>query len=139
VNEAFVDWYQWKLFAQQSGGVSMDALHVILGVVIQLGAAALFRKSVDRLGPWLVVLAVELANELNDLLVEVWPDPGMQYGEAVKDVVLTMLLPTIILVAARLTPQLLIAEGRAEWPTDRVERGPALDQESAGDTPHPRG
>ena len=34
-------------------------------------------------------------NEANDFRVEIWPDPGMQFGEAAKDVVLTMFIPTL--------------------------------------------
>ena len=102
-----IDWYQLKLFAQHSTGVSMDALHVIVGVVLQLLLALLFRSSVARPMPLLVVLALALLNEANDFRVEIWPDPGMQFGEAVKDVVLTMFLPTLIFLVARYRPKLL--------------------------------
>jgi hypothetical protein len=40
------------------------------------------------------------------LWIEQWPDLSMQYGESVKDLLLTMALPTLLLVAARLRPQL---------------------------------
>jgi hypothetical protein len=102
-----IDWYQLKLFAQHASGISMDALHVIVGVVMQLLLALLFRSSVARPMPLLVVLAFTLLNEANDFRVEIWPDPGMQFGEAVKDVVLTMFLPTLIFLVARYRPKLL--------------------------------
>lgn len=102
-----IDWYQLKLFAQHASGISMDALHVIVGVVLQLLLALLFRSSVARPMPLLVVLALALLNEANDFRVEIWPDPGMQFGEAVKDVVLTMFLPTLIFLVARYRPKLL--------------------------------
>jgi hypothetical protein len=97
-----VTWYQWKLLFQHSTGFSMDALHVIAGVLIQLAVAALFRTSVSGLVPWLTVLGIELVNEANDLRVEAWPSPGMQYGESIKDVVLTMFLPTLLLLVSKL-------------------------------------
>lgn len=100
-------WYQWKLLLQHATGFSMDALHVIVGVVLQLALAALFRTSVGGLWPWLAVLAIELVNEANDLRVETWPAPGMQYGESIKDIVLTMLLPTLLLLVSRFLPRLL--------------------------------
>ena len=53
---------------------------------------------------WL--LAAILWNEAVDLWVERWPDPGMQYGEGAKDVLLTMALPTILIWAARWRPDL---------------------------------
>ena len=102
-----LDWYQLKLFAEHSTGVSMDALHVIAGVALQLLVAALLKSSVARPWPLLAVLALEVVNEANDFRVEIWPDPGMQFGEAVKDIVLTMLIPTLIFVIARRRPRLL--------------------------------
>ena len=102
------DWYQLKLFAEHSSGVSMDAIHVIVGVSLQLLIASLFKSSVARPMPLLAVLALELLNEANDFRVEIWPDPGMQFGEAVKDVVLTMFLPTLIFLVARHRPKLLV-------------------------------
>jgi hypothetical protein len=41
-----------------------------------------------------------------DLTLEQWPDKGWQYGESAKDVLLTMAVPTILMLAARLRPDL---------------------------------
>ena len=86
----------------------MTALHVIIGVMLQLLIALLFRSSVARPMPLLALLALELVNEANDFRVEIWPDPGMQFGEAVKDVVLTMFIPTLTFLIARRRPKLLV-------------------------------
>ena len=102
------DWYQLKLFAEHSTGVSMDALHVVLGVVLQLLFALLFRSSLARPLPLVALLLLELVNEANDFRIETWPHPGMQFGEAAKDVVLTMFLPTLIFLVARRRPKLLV-------------------------------
>ena len=96
-----VIWHELKLLVEHASGVSMDALHVVAGVVIQVAVAALLRSSLGSWRPWLVVLVLELANEAMDLWVERWPHPGMQIGEGVKDIVLTMALPTLLLLAAR--------------------------------------
>ena len=104
------DWYQLKLFVEHSTGVSMDALHVVVGVILQLLFARLFRSSLARPMPLLALLVLELVNEANDYRVEIWPDPGMQFGEAVKDVVLTMFIPTLIFVVARRRPKLLVQD-----------------------------
>ena len=101
------DWYQVKLFAQRASGVHMDALHVIAGVVLLLLFALLLKRSVARPLPLLLVLALEIVNEVNDFRVEIWPDPGMQFGEAAKDVVLTMFLPVLIFLVARRRPKIL--------------------------------
>ena len=101
------DWYEFKLFLEHAIGFSMDAMHVIAGVLVQLLAAALLRSSVARWPPWLAALAIELLNEFSDLAVERWPKPGMQLGEGAKDVLLTMALPTVLLIVARTRPRLL--------------------------------
>ena len=101
------DWYQVKLFLERASGFSMDALHVIVGVLLQLAIAALFRTSVARLLPLLAVLALELVNEMSDFRVEIWPQPGMQFGESAKDIILTMALPTLLFLVARFRPKLL--------------------------------
>ena len=102
-----VDWYQWKLFAEHTTGFSMDALHVIVGVMLQLGIAVLFRSSVARPLPLLSVLALELVNEASDFRVERWPQPGMQFGETAKDVIMTMAIPTLLFLVARYRKTLL--------------------------------
>lgn len=102
---ASLDWYQVKLFAQHMSGIHMDALHVIAGVALQLLVAMLPRQSVARPLPLLAVLALEIVNEANDFRVEIWPDAGMQFGEAAKDVVLTMALPLLIFLLARRRPR----------------------------------
>lgn len=101
------DWYQFKLFLEHSAGFSMDALHVIAGVLVQFAAAALFRTTLARPLPLIVVFLLELLNEWNDLRVEQWPDRGMQYGEGAKDLVLTMLLPVLLFLVARHRPNVI--------------------------------
>jgi hypothetical protein len=105
--DGLTGWYQLKEFLAHSLGFSMDALHVVGGVVLQLGAAWLMRRPVADWRPLLAVLAIELANEAYDLQVERWPDPAMQYGEGAKDVLLTMLVPLVLLAVARFRPRLL--------------------------------
>ena len=105
---AAVDWYQVKLFAERASGFSMDALHVVAGVVLQLVFALLLRSSVARPLPLLLVLALALLNEASDFRVDVWPDLGMQLGESAKDLGLTMLVPLLIFLVARYRPKLLV-------------------------------
>lgn len=101
------DWYQVKLFLEHASGFSMDALHVIVGVVVQFAVALLFRTSIARPLPLLAVLVLELVNEASDFRVEIWPQPGMQFGESAKDVILTITIPTLIFLVARYRPKLL--------------------------------
>ena len=102
------DWYQVKLFLQHASGFSMDALHVVGGVILLLAIAFLLKSSVARPLPLLSLLGLQVLNEVSDFRVEIWPDPGMQIGESVKDVILTMFVPTLIFLVARYRPKLLV-------------------------------
>lgn len=99
-------WYEFKLFLEHASGFSLDAMHVIAGVCLQLAVAALLRVRLSSPVPWLVVLAVELANEWVDFHSGIWPDGPMLWGECAKDVLMTMFLPAVILLAARYRPRL---------------------------------
>ena len=101
-----VDWASFKVFIAHVSGVSHDAMHVIAGVAAQLLLAAVLRRSIGSFGPWGIVLAAELLNEWNDLHVERWSAVGMQWGEMTKDVGLTMILPTVLLLLVRWRPGL---------------------------------
>jgi ABC-type branched-subunit amino acid transport system permease subunit len=99
-------WHQAKLFLEHLVAISNDALHVIIGVVVQLVIALVLKWSVSSVRPVLVVLALAAWNEIVDLWTERWPEPGMQYGECAKDVAVTILLPLVLMFAARLRPEL---------------------------------
>jgi hypothetical protein len=96
----------FKEFVEFSTGFSRDSLHVILGVCFQLLVAATLKTSVSRWLPWFVVFTAAAANELHDLVFEYWDWPARQFGESVKDIVLTMILPTLILLLAKYMPWL---------------------------------
>ena len=116
------NWYDAKLLLEHASGVSMDALHVLVGVIAQLIFAALFRVPLRSWRPWLFVLALLLLNEAGDLWVKRWPQAAMQYGEALKDIVLTMLLPSLLLLCARMRPAIFSGERRgpdADFGEDR--------------------
>jgi hypothetical protein len=103
-------WYEGKLFIEHALVINHDALHVIVGVLIWLALGFVMRRPITSVYPWLWLLAVILWSETADLWVERWPHPGMQYGEGAKDVLLTMFLPTLLLLAARLRPELFRAQ-----------------------------
>jgi len=99
-------WFEFKVFLEHSAGFSHDALHVLIGVWLQLLFAALLRTSIANVRPWLLVLALELLNELNDFRAEGWTFLDVQWIAAGKDLLLTMVLPTILLLAVRKLPAL---------------------------------
>jgi hypothetical protein len=110
---AMSSWHQAKLFLEHAVSVSNDALHVVLGVLVQMIAGLLLRRPLSAWTPWVAALVVTLWNEAVDLWNEQWPEAGMQYGESAKDLALTMLLPTALLLAARLRPDLFRGAPRA--------------------------
>jgi len=110
--DAMGAWHQGKLFFEHSFAIDHDALHVIVGVLVWLVAALVLRRPISSWLPFLWCFAVILWNETVDLWVEQWPDPGMQYGEGAKDLVLTILVPALLMVSARLRPDLFRAGAR---------------------------
>ena len=100
-------WFDLKMLIERSIGFHNDALHVLAGVVLHLLAAALLRASLARWLPFVAVALAELGNEAIDLWVERWPDPAMQWGEGLKDLLLTLALPALLLLVARRWPHLL--------------------------------
>ena len=99
-------WVEFKLLIERSIAFSLDSLHVMTGVVLQLLFSALLRRPVSTLWPWVLVLVLTCANETADLWFEQWPHPGMQYGESARDLLLTLFLPTVLMLTARCAPGL---------------------------------
>jgi len=123
IDRLALDWYSAKTFLEHSIAFSDDVLHVLAGVGIQLVLAAIIRGSAANALPLAVLFGLELLNEASDLRFERWPDLGEQLGEGMKDIILTMLLPVVLFVIARVFPQLLshghsvqVREGEHELP-----------------------
>ena len=104
-----MDWYEVKFWVEHASGVSMDALHILVGFTLFLLSARLLRRTVSSPLPWFAVLTLELVNEAYDLRVEQWPSIGSQLGEGFKDIILTLALPTLMAAVARWRPGLLVA------------------------------
>jgi hypothetical protein len=92
-----------KLDVVAATGLSKDALHVYLGLAAWLLGAALFRRSITSLRPWLVALAVAGIIEGFDAF-----DDWMQLGRwrwraSLHDVINTVFWPTVLALLARYT------------------------------------
>jgi hypothetical protein len=109
---AMTSWHEGKLFIEHSVAIAHDTLHVVVGVLLWMVLGLLTRRPLSSRGPWLWLFAIILWNETVDLWTEQWPHPGQQYGEGAKDVLITMLVPTILLLAIRLRPDLFRAGPR---------------------------
>jgi hypothetical protein len=106
MSAAMNSWHQGKLFIEHLLTISHDTLHLIVGLLVWLTIGLLTRRSLVSWRPWLWLLILILWNEAVDLWVERWPDAGQQYGEGIKDLLLTMAVPTIVMLVARLRPEL---------------------------------
>ena len=101
-----MDWEAIKAAVAAWTGLERDALHIYAAILIQIGAAALFRRTLASPWPWLVVLAFALTNEWLDMnrdnLIEPWEEAA-----ALHDLWNSMLLPTLLLLVARFAPGLM--------------------------------
>jgi len=100
-------WHQGKLFIEHALTIDHDALHILAGTTVWLVLIFALRHPLTAWRPWLGLLALDIWNEMVDLSLEQWPDPGWQYGEAAKDLILTMAIPTLLMFAGRLRPDLI--------------------------------
>ena len=84
-------------------GLSKDALHIYVGLGVWLLAAALFRRSITVLRPWLAVLVVACVIEAFDAFDDWVQLGGWRYMASLHDVVNTLFWPTVLALLARFT------------------------------------
>lgn len=111
-----MSWSEIKYWLADASGLSMDALHVHAGVLAQLLVAMLTKRRLASPIPWLVVALLALGNEYYDLEREAWTDRAAQRLESLTDLWNTMLLPTVLLAAARFAPGRISRTGSAAPP-----------------------
>ncbi len=101
-----MDWEQVKNAIAVWTELERDALHIYAAILLQIGSAAVLRRSLASPLPWLAVFAAALANEALDMrrdgIFEDW-----ERAAALHDLWNSMLVPTILLLLARFAPRLL--------------------------------
>lgn len=112
ISAAMDEWHQSKLFVEHSLAVEHDALHMATGVLLWMAIGFLLRKPLSAWAPFLWMTAIILWNEAVDFWVEIWPDPGQQFGEGFKDLVLTILVPGLMMLLIRTRPQMFVNGAR---------------------------
>jgi hypothetical protein len=119
-----MSYFGLKLWLVTATGLDMDGLHVHAGIIVQLVAALILRRSLRSPLPWLVVLVVALANEAYDLHYDPWPEAQhtRQIAESAKDVWNTLAMPTLLLLLARFAPRLLTGEREDAQDPQDVDR-----------------
>jgi len=82
-------------------GITKDALHVHVGLAVFFAAVILLRRSPASLVPWLIVFGLEVANELKDIFHWSHGRFFFDLGDAPKDLVNTMIWPTLLVIGFR--------------------------------------
>ena len=95
------EWRSWKLATSGELHLSNDALHVLAGLTLFVLVCLVFRWRPSDWRPWTIVFMAECFNEAMDM-IGMLEDDGVIYVLAcVKDLVTTMLPPTILSIVAR--------------------------------------
>lgn len=120
-----MDWTAIKTVIVEETGLSRDALHLLTGLGAYLILTALLPRRVPPVVPWFLIFAAGLANEWADYLVETWPG---QWRESLKDMITTLMLPSLLIFLGRFAPDLLLRPR----PLDAMEKQ-ALEPEPVGE------
>jgi hypothetical protein len=93
-----LDWEAAKNWLSAEVHVSHAVLHIHLGLAIYLLTSVLLRRPLGSVLPWLMVAALELANEASDFAryhVSGWP---WTPTNTIEDIVNTLFWPTVLAV-----------------------------------------
>jgi hypothetical protein len=105
VTSAGLDWEQVKSAISLWTGLERDALHIYAALLLQIGAAAILRRTLASPWPWLVVLVFAIGNEVLDI----FRDGGLEDWEraaSLHDLWNTMVAPTLLALLVRFAPRL---------------------------------
>ena len=98
-----VTWHTWKMQLEALTDISRDAMHVHASVAIFLAACLLLKLRPSDWRAWLIVLAMQCANEALDMLAMIEDDGVIYWWPCIKDTINTMILPTVLVLVARYT------------------------------------
>jgi hypothetical protein len=90
-----------KLAVVEATGLSKDALHVHVGLLVFLGTALIGRRPLQSATPWMAVLLVALLGEAIDLRSDLAETGHLRWGASVHDLINTLFWPTVLLVGLR--------------------------------------
>lgn len=91
-----------------------DVLHVWLAAAIQVVVARFFRERLAHVGPLLIVVGLELANEVADFLYHTRGGPpvmGGLWNDIRRDFATTGMTALLLFLAARFIPHWLVGTG----------------------------
>ncbi len=91
-----------KEIVRQSTGLPDPVLHALIGLGIYAFGVVLLRQSLRSWIPWLIVLGLQLINEAADMTNDWLVYSDIEVRGTFWDTVITMCLPTMIIVLAKL-------------------------------------
>ena len=94
---------QAKIYLVETTGLARDALHIYVALGLFVACCLLFGWKAREWRPWLVVLLAAIAGEVLDIRDTMAKSAPLQLGESWKDLWNTMVLPTVLMLAARYT------------------------------------
>src|SRR3546814_14340380 len=113
-------WGPLKTGFEKSVGLSADAIHVHVGVMLLFFFAWVTRRPLHDWRPWLMVFAVELANEIIDLNQE-FGSIERNWNASRHDLITTMFIPTLLVLyygALRLRAQMAATKEEVRTPAE---------------------
>jgi hypothetical protein len=100
IEESAAGWEHWKHGVEALFWYQADSLHVVCGVLLIIFFALVTGKSLASFIPWTLLVLASCVNEG----IDIWFTHHV--AESVKDTVLTILPPSVLLVTARWFPSL---------------------------------
>ena len=94
---------QAKIALVDATGLSRDALHIYVALVVFFGGCLLFGWKARQWRPLLLVLAAAIAGEALDIRDTLAAGRPAEWLDTAKDIVNTLIMPTTILLTARLS------------------------------------
>jgi hypothetical protein len=94
---------QSKFYLVEHLHLAKDALHIYVALIVLFGSCILFGWKVHQWKPWLLVLLAAFVGEILDIRGMPGPFESAVGRENVKDILNTMAVPTMLLIAARYT------------------------------------
>ncbi len=95
-----IKWGGWKSAAEQFFGLSPDAMHVHVSILLLLFFALVTRRRLYNPLPWVLLLVVELTNEFIDMN-QPWGSVESNWPASRHDILNTMFLPTVLILVLR--------------------------------------
>ena len=94
---------QAKLALVQFTGLERDALHIYVSLIVFFGSCLLLRWKAWQIRPVLMVVLAALTGEVLDLAYQHEQAMPLLWAESAKDMVNTCMVPTILMLATRLS------------------------------------